>query len=156
MAGRVQEGDEVWRKIPTILSCRLSVYQGRADRHLEGSDMLGDAAGLLGGHRRVAQVVQEGRFAMVHVPHDAHHCGPGSHAFDLTSLLAQLGSLNEGIDEPKVNLAHLVAEGLSHHLCGLRAEAEVVNGGVLRLQFLIVQLAEIAEQLRDALPFHSQ
>ena len=63
MAGGVEEGDP------------LTV--GQAD--LIGADMLGDAAGLAGRHVRLADRVEEGGLAMVHMPEDDHDRGPRLH-----------------------------------------------------------------------------
>ncbi len=60
MARRIQEGDG------------LAVHL-----HLIGADVLGDAAGLAGRHGGVADGVQQGGLAVVHVAHDHHHGGTG-------------------------------------------------------------------------------
>ena len=58
MAGGVQEGNGL-----------------AVNLHLIGADMLGNAAGLTGGHMGVADIVQEGGLAVVHVAHNHHHGG---------------------------------------------------------------------------------
>ena len=45
--------------------------------HLIGADVLGDAAGLAGGHVGIADIVQQGGLAVVDVAHDHHHGGAG-------------------------------------------------------------------------------
>ncbi len=45
--------------------------------HLVSADVLGDAAGLAGGHVGVADIVQQGGLAVVHVAHDHHDGGAG-------------------------------------------------------------------------------
>ena len=47
------------------------------DLHLIGADVLGDAAGLAGGHMGIADIVQQAGLAVVHVAHDHHHGSAG-------------------------------------------------------------------------------
>ena len=50
------------------------------DLHLIGADVLRDAAGLAGGHVRVADIVQQAGLAVVDVAHDHHDGGAGLRA----------------------------------------------------------------------------
>ncbi len=67
MTGRVEEGN-----IPSF------------EAYLVGADMLGDAAGLLGDHIRLAHRIEERGLSVVHMAHDrdhrrTHHHGLGRH-----------------------------------------------------------------------------
>ena len=59
---------------------------------LVSADVLGDAAGLAGGHIGVADIVQQGGLAVVDVTHDHHHGGAGSR-----SSLLILGGVDEAL-----------------------------------------------------------
>ena len=113
VAGGVQEGD------------RLAV-----DLYLVGADVLGDAAGLAGGHMGVADIVQQGGLAVVHVAHDHHHGGPGHQV---------LGLVLGGVDE-------LLLDGHHHLLLHLAAHLLGDDGGG-------VEVDELAEGGHDAV-FH--
>lgn len=54
-----------------------------AERNLVSADMLGDAAGFLGGDIGFAQGVQKRGLAVVDVSHDGNHRRAGQHVFGL-------------------------------------------------------------------------
>ena len=64
------------------------VMGGAIDLHLVGADVLGDAAGLPLGHLGVADIVQQGGLAMVHVAHDHHHGRTGTKSSSLSSAVS--------------------------------------------------------------------
>ena len=92
MAGSVQEGDRAALHI-----------------HLIGADVLGDAARLSGDHVGVADIVQQGGLAVVHVAHDHHHGGAG-----LQILLLVL----RGVDQLLLDGDHHLLLHLAAHLLG--------------------------------------
>ena len=59
-------------------------------RHLVGTDVLGDAAGLLGDHVGVPDRVQELGLAVVDVTHDGDHRRPGDQVFLAALVLAEV------------------------------------------------------------------
>ena len=107
MAGGVQEGDGAALHI-----------------HLIGADVLGNAAGLAGDHVGVADIVQKGGLAVVHVTHNHHNGGAGDQI-----LFLILG----GVDELLLNgdhhfLLHLGVELVGHQHGGVKVDG-VVDGG---------------------------
>ena len=93
MARRVQEGDG------------LAVHL-----HLIGADVLGDAAGLSGRHRGVADGIQQGGLAVVHVTHDHHHGSPGHQILRLVLVVVNQPLL-DGDDNLLLHLAaHLLGD----------------------------------------------
>ena len=107
MAGGVQEGDGL-----------------AAHVHLIGADVLGDAAGLAGDHVGVADIVQQGGLAVVHVAHDHHHGGAGDQI-----LLLVLGGVNELLlDGDHHFLLHLAAQLHSHQGGGVVVD-DLAEGG---------------------------
>ena len=107
VAGGVQEGDG--------LALHLD---------LVGADVLGDAAGLARDHIGVADIVQQGGLAVVHVAHDHHHGGAG---------LQVLGLVLGGVDELLLNgdddlLLHLAAQLLGDDGGGVEVDDVAERG----------------------------
>ncbi len=92
MAGGVQERDGL-----------------AVDLHLICADVLGDAAGLTGGHMGVADIVQQTGLAVVHVTHDHHHRRPGHQILVLVLVV---------VDEALLNGDHHFLLHLAAHLLG--------------------------------------
>ena len=79
------------------------------DLHLICADVLGDAAGLTGGHMGVADIVQQTGLAVVHVTHDHHHRRPGHQILVLVLVV---------VDEALLNGDHYFLLHLAAHLLG--------------------------------------
>ncbi len=90
VAGRIQEGDQA--------SLLL---------HLVGADVLGDAARLARGHLRLADGVQQGGFAVIHMAEDGHHRG---------AALEQGLVLAGDHLPPQGHLAHFLLDSFDHFL----------------------------------------
>ena len=96
MAGRVQEDD------PAVI-------------HLDfvGSDVLGDASRFARRHVGLANRVQQRGLAVVHMPHDGDHRGPGNQVFRaLFPFFNQIFDFQPGLFD-------LIAEIRGHQGCGL-------------------------------------
>ena len=98
---RVQEGDGLAVQLDLI-----------------GADVLGDAAGLAGGHGRIPNGVQKGGFAVIHVAHDHHYRGTGDQVLRLV-----LGH----VDELFLNGDHDFLFHLAAHFLGDEGGGVVVD-----------------------------
>ncbi len=92
VTGGVDEGD----------AAVLAVHLGR---HLVGTDVLGDAAGLAGHHVGLADGVEQAGLAVVDVTHDGDHRGTGHESLVAALVLAELDV--EGLEQFAVLLLGL-------------------------------------------------
>ena len=104
MAGGIQEGDGL-----------------TVDIHGVSTDVLGNAAGLSGGHVGLADSVQQAGLAVVNVAHNHHNGASG---------LELLGGVHMVVDNPLLDgdgdfLLHLAAHFRSHKLGGVKVDGLV-------------------------------
>ena len=100
---RVKEGDVT------------SVFQ----RHVIGTDMLRDAAGLAGNDIGLADIVEQRGLSVIDMPHDRHDGGARHQIFLVVFLLV------DGFRDFRTDIFRLETEFLGHKVDGLRVHALV-------------------------------